>query len=109
MKLAIGNIIQIPVKFEIQDNGKPVVFKFELIGDRIDQDALTAEVKAGTLPVDIVRPRISGWSGQKLVLNDDDSPAEFSAENWGAMLKVPGVGAVIYGAFLKASGASEKN
>lgn len=108
-KLAIGATVRIPVKFEIQDDGKPVVFNYELIGERITQDDLVAEHKAGTLPADIVRKRINGWNKQTLVLGEDGTPAPFSADAFDAMLDVPGCGAVSYAAYLKACGATEKN
>ena len=52
---------------------------------------------------------IKGWSGQRLVLEDNGEPAEFSQEALAMMLNVMGVGRILFDAYLKDCGAKEKN
>lgn len=110
MKLAIENKVKVQVNFNINNAGKVANHSFSLIADRFDQDQIKELLDDKDRTVsDVVKEVVTGWSGQKLVQNDDGSPAEFSAEALGIMLSVPGVSSVIYSSWMAEIGAKAKN
>lgn len=109
-KLAIGNIIKVPVHFTINDEGKSVDFDFTLTCKRISQDEMTATMEKGEHLVSTFMERvITGWNGQKLVLDDEGNEAPFTKDALQLMLGITGVPMVFYLAYLKECRAKAKN
>nr|WP_315237719.1 hypothetical protein [uncultured Albidiferax sp.] len=110
-KLAIEDILTVKVKVQILSGGVWKKFDFTLFAKRMDQDAVTNVHKVdGEQPVaEFVEKVATGWEGQRLVLNDDDTPATFSPDALKALLSVPGVAALTYQAYMRDLGAREKN
>lgn len=103
--LAIADQIELPIKFSVNDGGTAKSFAFKLKAKRMTQAALRAVFKdADILTRDLLTEQIVGWSGQRLVLDDDGEPAEFSAGAFEALLSLVGMENLVYGAYLKAMG-----
>lgn len=111
-KLAIGNVITFPASLQILDGGVSKEFKFQLQGTRMSadelRDALTAGSDRGETPVaTVLAELLTGWSGQTLVLDEEDKPAAFGPESLDAMLSgVPGAAVAIWQQYLAAATAS---
>lgn len=109
-KLAIASIVAVSVAFSLNENGVTRQHKFQLICDRKDADTLAATMEDKDLTVKAFLDEVvTGWKDQKLVLNEDDTPAAFSRENFDLLTSIPGMVSVIYGAYLKEVGAKAKN
>jgi len=108
-KLTIGNVIDFPVKGSLQDGARPLAFSFTLTGERLSTDAYQAELgpASDTTVADFLKRHISGWSGQRLVADDDGQPSSFDAESFNLLLSVVGMGGVILAAYLQALTISE--
>jgi hypothetical protein len=110
-KLAVGNKVCVQVKGKLPGEasgaGKP--FKFTLTMDRMTQAEITEAMKSGDTIEDFVVGKTSGWDGQRLVLNEDDSPADFSEAALRHLLTLPGMGVWCYQAYLRDVGVAEKN
>lgn len=110
-KLAIADTVAVKVKLYISSGGIQKKFDFTLFAKRLDQDEVNRVHKEdGEQPVaEFITKVTTGWEGQRLVLNEDESPAAFDAESLAAMLAVPGVATLIYQAYMRDLGAKEKN
>ena len=109
-KLAISNIVKVPVELTINDNGKDKSFKFSLICNRRKQSELDAIQKEEKLIVDVLKDIVIGWEGQTLVVDDmTDLPSEFNAANFGDMLDVKDAPLRFYLAYMNEVGAKTKN
>ncbi|WP_394789113.1 hypothetical protein [Rhodoferax sp.] len=110
-KLAIEDILTVRVKIQLLSGGVWKKFDYTLFAKRMDQDAVTITHKEdGEQPVaEFVQKVATGWEGQRLVLNDDNTPAAFDPEALKALLSVPGVATLTYQAYMRDLGAREKN
>lgn len=109
-KLVIENTVKVPVKFDVNNKGKGKSFNFNLICDRLPQDELSAIMKDDSaLTVDVMTRVTKGWENQTLVIDDDNQPVDFSAENFEVMLSLPGIQNVAWLSYLKEVGAKTKN
>lgn len=98
----LENTVTVPVKFKFKQADRTRNFDFTLTAQRVDQERITAELgKEGPI-ADFLRSVVTNWSGQRLVLNPDRTPAEFSAESFDAMLNVPGAALAIWADYSKA-------
>ena len=100
-KLKIGNDIEIPIHLKLRNGGRLDEFKFHVTGKRLSADEarekLTGEGASAELTInDFLLDHLTAWRGQTLVLNEDDQPADFSADALRAMLGVAGVAGHIY-------------
>lgn len=111
LKLVIGNKINAKVKGFYKDEvGVSRAFSFELVQDRIDQEQLKEMVTdKGENTSDVIKRLTSGWKGQRLVLTDDNQPAEFSPEALDLLLSVAGMGTYCYQAYIAQVLVTEKN
>jgi hypothetical protein len=106
--LAISDVVHVPVWVKIADGeGKEKDYKFSLVCNRLGAED-QAE-KFGVLsPRDFLMQETTGWSGQRLVLNDDKTPADFCEDAFAAMLDIQGLTIVAFNAYMKAVNAVEK-
>lgn len=110
-KIVVSDIVVVQVKGALSDeNGKPVPFKFNLNCKRVGAEELSGMLTVGDgLLKDFMQEMTTGWSGQRLVLEDDNTPAEFSADAFAALLDIGGMAMLCFNAYLKEQGAKEKN
>lgn len=107
--LSIEDTVEVPVKFTLKVGNVNKIFSFSMTATRQPQEVIEGWIADNERKVkDILTEVVSGWSGQKLVM-DGDKPAEFNPESFAAMLGVSGVAMRLYVAYLKECGAKEKN
>ena len=110
-KLAVSNVVVVPVKGSfVDEDGKAKPFKFSLVCKRMGADAQKEALSAGdTLIIDFMSGLITDWRDQRLVLEQDGTPAEFCADALEALFDISGIAMLCYSAYLKESAAKEKN
>ena len=109
-KLVIDNKITTKVKgFYRDEKGVSRPFSFDLSQDRVTQEELKELVSDGGSTPDFIRRVTHGWKGQRLVLDDNDQPAEFCAEALDVLLSVSGMGSYCYQAYVSQVLVTEKN
>ena len=110
-KLAIGNIVTFEVIGKISESlTQAKNFKFKLTCNRLDQDTMSMRMKdQGETLTDFLLSITTDWADQRLVLNEDDSPAEFNPDSFGALLSLAGMPMFLYQAYIKAVAVKEKN
>jgi hypothetical protein len=115
LKLAVAKKVSVPVKFEMTDAGKVKKYAFTLTCDRVSTDQFQADIKNedGVVTGEKIREKMTdittGWQGQTFVLNEDDTPADFSAEALEMLFSTQGVLDVVFAAYLIAASAKTKN
>lgn len=117
LKLKIGASIDAPVRLLVRDGARDVVFPFVLVLRRLSQDEALALVgRLQTLAEDKHAPHdampahtrdlladiVTDWRDQRLVLDEDDKPAPYSAESLDTLLTLAGAGGVLRDAVLRA-------
>ena len=106
-KLAIDDVIEVQVKFTLKSRGVNKSFAPMLMIRRLEvgesEEASEKTVK------EFMHENIIGWSDQRLVLDANDQPAEFSPEALKLFLKAPGVLSLCWSVYTKEVGAKEKN
>lgn len=108
--LAIDDFVTVPVKFTLKDKGVNKLFGVTLECRRLSQDEISEKLAEKESKVkDFVAEVVTGWSGQRLVLDEGGQPAEYSPEALGVMLNAAGVAMSCFNAYLKECGAKEKN
>lgn len=111
-KLAIDDQVEVPVKFTMKAGKTHKTFAFSLQCKRLMQEEITSRLEACEFkfkPFLAGGEVVTGWEGQRLILNADDTPAEFSEESLDALLSAPGVAQLCFAAYQKECGAKEKN
>lgn len=110
-QLAIGDRFEYPVHLRVRDGGDTKDFRFHLEGRRMEAEEarqlISGEGDAAGLTVkEFLHQNITNWRGQRLVLEDDKTPAAFSTEAFDAMLSVSGAAGVIYQGYIVALAAT---
>lgn len=108
-KCAIGNRVNVPVKIDINNAGKNIHHSFNLNCERLTQEEISTHIDEGSRTQEVIKRIAKGWEGQRLVLNEDDSPADFNEEALAVMLNVAGLHNVIWLSYMKEVGAKTKN
>lgn len=106
-KIAIGNIVQIPVKFTLRDGSVDKLFSHTLTAARRTPDEIEEQPELSVK--DFLLDNVTDWSGQRLVLTENNEPAAFSREAFDCMLKQPGVLGVTWAAYQRQCASKEKN
>lgn len=106
-KIAIGNTVQVPVKFTLKDGAVNKLFALTLTATRKTPEEIDEQPEL-TIK-DFLLDNITGWSGQRLVLQDNDEPAAFSRDALEYMLKQPGLLGIVWAAYQRECGGKEKN
>ena len=109
LKLTIGDVIDVPVKGSVKDGGKDVDFRFTLQARRISTEAYREQFgsESELTKREVLEQHITGWKGQRLVVDEDDQPAPFSSEAFGLLMSVVGMEDTILMSYLKALQISE--
>lgn len=85
-KLAIAPIIEFELPVRVNDGGRMRTFNMRVQGKRLSHEELAEKTKA-MKDREFLLEVIVGWSGQKLVLDDETGePAAFGVEALDAML-----------------------
>ena len=110
-KVAIGNDVTVQVAGQITETGSQTTkFKFSLTCKRLSQDVLQARLADKEEGIkDFMVSLTHGWADQRLVLNEDDSPADFNADSFDALMSIGGMPNFAFQAYLKAVAVKEKN
>jgi len=111
-RLAISNKVRFPVTLSIDDDhGSKTIYRCDLFADRLSVTELRGlEIGRDDKAVEDFLCRVcTGWAGQTLVLEDDGTPAAFSADALRDMLGVPGAIGIVSARYLAAITAKEKN
>jgi hypothetical protein len=106
-KVAVGNVVQVNVKFTMRDGAADKLFKFTLTATRKTQDELAEKPEA--LIKDVLLENVTDWADQRLVLLENNEPAPFSRAAFEVMLAQPGVMGVIWMAYQRDCAGKEKN
>lgn len=108
--LAVEDTVEVQVKFSVKSKGVLKAFSVTLEADRLSQSEVNETFDNKEQKVtDFLMKVVKGWSGQRLVLDSDGNPAEFSTEALEAFFSVAGVAGLCFNAYFKECGAKEKN
>jgi hypothetical protein len=106
-KLAVGNVIQVPIKFTLKDGAVNKLFSFTLTANRKTPEELEEQPEISVL--DYLYENVTDWTGQRLILQDNNEPAAFSREAFEYFLKLPDVLQMVWAAYKRECWAKEKN
>ena len=102
-KLTISDVIEFPVKFTVNDAGKTIAHSFTISALRMDQQLLRDTLNdSGKLTRDVLQEQVTGWRGQRLVVDEHDVPAEFGGDAFACLLSLAGMESVVLNAYLAA-------
>jgi hypothetical protein len=105
-------IISVPIDFTIQQQGVEKRHKFTLTARRTsheEQDKVMDSVERKYREALLALDCITGWQGQRLVLDAEKKPADFCQEALEVMLSGPAVAGIIYHSYIKECNAKVKN
>lgn len=102
--LAVANVVELPVKFSVNDGGKTTPFAFHIRANRMAQDEIRRLLKDEFPLRDLLLDQIVGWRGQRLVLDESGEPAAFSREALDCMMSLVGMEGVLAEAYLRGMG-----
>ncbi len=110
-QLAIGDRFEYPVHLRVRDKSETKDFRFHLEARRMEAEEarqlISGEGDAEGLTIkEFLHQNITNWRGQRLVLDDQGAPADFSVEAFDALLSVSGAAGVIYQGYIVALAAS---
>lgn len=105
--LAIDNVVEVPVKFTLKSGRVNKPFSATLIANRLSKEESESQAE-GTSVKDFLLANVTDWRDQNLVLVDG-KPADFSREAFEYMLSVGNVLSVVWNAYIRETGAKEKN
>ncbi len=106
-KLAVSNIVQVPVKFTLKEGAVNKLFTFTLTAARKTPEQI--EEQPELTIKEFLLENVTDWSGQRLVLQENNEPAAFSKEAFDYMLKQPGLLLLVWQAYQRECGGKEKN
>lgn len=89
--------------------GRPNQYKFDLVCLRKGADELKELMESGANLKDVMRDVTTNWRGQRLVLDEDGKPADFSLEAFDALLDIGGMPTLLFNRYYTESSATAKN
>jgi hypothetical protein len=100
-KLVVSNKIKVKVEGQYTDHdNQEKKFNFYLHMDRVENDELDTVMKSPEPAGAFVARKTHGWEGQRLVLTEDEKPADFSPEALDVLLSIAGMGGYCWRAYL---------
>lgn len=106
-KVAVGDVVQVNVKFTLRDGATDKQFSFTLSANRKTQEEIQ---RTPDLTIkDFLLENVTDWKGQRLVLLENNEPAPFSRAAFEFMLAQPGVISSVWMAYNRDCAAKEKN
>jgi hypothetical protein len=111
LKLAIEDKVAVHVQGVLAGaiKGDRKKVDFHIYMKRLTQEEINASMKEEEPLNDFIKRLADGWDGQRLVLNDDDTPADFSPQALDKLFQTAGMLMWIYRAYLRDVGIQEKN
>ena len=109
LKAAVSNLMRFEVKATLHDENGEKDFKYYLIAKRSSKTEITNATENNGETSAFLMSKIAGWKDQKLILTENDEPAEFSEQALDLMLDISGMELVILSAYMKANAARVKN
>ena len=106
-KLAVANIVLVPIKFTMKDGSVNKLFSLTLTANRKTPEEIEQQPEQ-TIKEFLIE-NVTEWSGQRLVLLDSNEPAPFSPAAFDYMLKQAGLLTVVWQSYQRECGAKEKN
>lgn len=110
--VVVSDMVQVPVEGKIaEENGGTKPFKFTLTCRRMSASQFKEKLETPDFRAqDVMADVTTGWSGQRLVMEEDGvTPADFCQDALAALLDISGMAMACFTAFGKASGAQAKN
>lgn len=107
LKIAVGNVVQVPIKFTMREGSVDKLFSFSLTAERRTPEEIDAQPELSVK--DFLLDNVSDWIGQRFVLLENNEPAPFSRENFEFMLKQPGLVGAVWLSYQKQCASKEKN
>ncbi len=111
-QLAIGNTIEFKAALKLQNAGVVKTFTLDLTAERITAEELTKRMGGFKLPDEfadwiaemrqILCDHVTGWRNQRLVLDADGEPADFSTQGLEMVMNIPGVVYTIFKSYQEA-------
>lgn len=103
-KLVIGTQLDVIVKGEIPDGSGKVPFKFALQMRRMGVEAYRKALApdSDVLVRDFLLDNALGWREQRLVLDEDNKPAEYSREAFECLLGLVGMEQACFQSYIAA-------
>ena len=109
-KLAVSDTVPVTVKATINDkSGKPVAHKFTLICERRGAEELKDQLQGNFNTKEFMKEVTTGWEGQRLVLEQDETPAAFDKDALDELLNIGGMAMLCFVAYGKDATAQAKN
>ena len=110
-KIAVSNNVSVTVEGKLAgEDGRPVPFKFSLQCKRLDAETLKNEfADTEETASDMMKKITFGWKDQRMVLEADDTPAEFSADAMDGLMSIAGMGLTCLSAYVKETSVKAKN
>lgn len=110
-RLKIADEIEFPTTLKVRNGGAVEEHKFHLSAKRISAEEAASLFQEGSDQAEqtineFLADKLTGWRGQKLVIGDDDKPADFNPESLAALLSLPAASPVIYTDYLREISAS---
>jgi hypothetical protein len=107
VKIAVGNIVEVPLKFTFRDGAVDRLFSLTLTATRKTQEEIEEDPDLSVK--DFLLNNVTDWGNQRFVLLDNNEPAPYSRENFEFLLKQPGLLGTVWQAYQKAVASKEKN
>jgi len=110
-KVVVSDNVIVPVEGKYAEaDGSIRSFKFSLVCKRLDAPTLKQEMEdKEESATEMMKKVISGWRDQRLVLEEDDTPAEFCDGALSALFDIAGMGMHCLNAYLAVVGVKAKN
>lgn len=110
-KLAIEDSVEFQVKLTIRSGRVDKSFPVTFFCDRVPtNDEITARMDAcDNKYKEFLTGLVTGWKDQRLVLDQNDKPVDFSAEALDVMLSAAGVARQVFEVYVREVSAKEKN
>ena len=105
--LAIDDVIDIKAKFTLRSKGVDKVFAPTLTINRIDPS--DAELNNEKSIKEFMLDNTTAWKDQRLVLDRDGNPADFTRPALEKFFQAPGVCILFWNTYVKEIAAKEKN
>lgn len=103
-RLIVSDMMVVPVKGSLASEKGRTPFSFKLSMRRLPREEYAAvfSPEAEMTVRQLIEQVTSGWSDQRLILDDNNSPATFSAEALAFLLDVVGMEQAVFKAYVEA-------
>jgi len=114
-RLVVGNVLEFPVRFVLNDGGTEKMFAFKVRGTRLPASELERDLTSTTQTMRefVSSPKLAlemvDWIGQAPLLDDEGKPAAPGAEALAALYEMlPSIPGLVFAGYAEANGAKGK-